>query len=280
MDKVYINGICFDSFKDELQAVVLSGNNMKEEMEAMREHGLKGVVLNRYFCGDRISNLDFLKDYPEVQDVKIVTDKIDCKGLLYLKDLHTLIIKGNHFPDYSIFPKLRVLSTTQKKPFILPDKLETLYMHECKMKEKGLSAFVFPDTIKFLSCSRTDLENLNSLPPTLEKLNIDLARRLTSLEGLENCAGSLRDLDIEYCPNIKDCSALEKCTNMEKLLLLNCGQIPSIGFVQNMNKLYHFAFSRSYVVDNDLSPLKSIPSVAFTNNKNYNYKLKDFRDDI
>ena len=280
MDQFNINGIRFEGFKGELISVVLSGNNTKEEMEAMREQGLKGVVLNRYFCGDRISNLDFLKDYPEVQDVRMSNDDFDCRGLLYLHELQCLCIAGNHFSDYSIFPSLKVLSTSQKKPCILPSKLEALYLYGCKMKEKGLDAFKFPNTLKDLSCRRSDLQNLHSLPPNLEILDIALARRLTSLEGLENCARSLRDLDIEYCPHIKDFSALEKCANMEKLLLLNCGQIPSIGFVQNMNKLYHFAFSRSYVVDNDLAPLKSIPSVAFTNNKNYNYKLKDFRDDI
>lgn len=280
MDKVYIDGICFDSFKGELQAVVLSGNNIDEELNAMREHGLKRVVLNRYFCGDRINDLDFLKDYPEVQDVRMSNEDFDCKGLLYLKDLESLCISGNHFSDYSIFPSLKVLSVSQKKPFLLPNKLEALYLYGCKMKEKGLDAFKFPDTLKDLSCRRSDLQNLHSLPPTLEILDLGLVRPLTSLEGLESCAKSLKNLEIEYSPHIKDFSALEKCTNMEKLLLLNCGQIPSIGFVRNMPKLKHFAFSRSYVVDNDLSPLKSIPSVAFTNHKNYNYKLKDFRDDI
>lgn len=280
MDKVYIDGICFDSFKGELQAVVLSGNNLKEEMDAMREHGLKGVVVNRYFCKDRISDLDFLKDYPEVQDICVGVDNIDCKGLLYLNDLQTLRIEGNHFSDYSIFPSLKVLATIQKKPFILPGKLETLYMHECKMKEKGLSAFIFPNTLKKFYCSSLDLENLNSLPSTLELLDIGPARPLTSLEGLESCAKSLKNLEIEYCPHIKDFSALEKCTNIEKLLICICKEIPTIKFVNHMNKLKHFAFDKTYVVDNDLSPLKSVPSVYFTNHKNYNYKLKDFRDDI
>lgn len=280
MDKVYIDGICFDSFKGELQAVVLSGNNLSEELTAMREYGLKGVVLNRYFCKDRINDLDFLKDYPEVQDVRMSNEDFDCNGLLYLNELKCLCISGNHFSDYSIFPHLKVLSVAQKNPFPLPNKLESLYLYGCKMKEKGLAAFNFPNTLKDLSCSRSDLQNLHSLPSTLEILDLALVRPLVSLDGLENCAGSLKDLDIEYCPNISDVSALEKCSNMEKLLLCVCKEIPTIKFVNYMPKLKHFAFDKTYVADADLSPLKSVPSVYFSNHKNYNYKLKDFMDAI
>lgn len=277
MDHVTIDGVIFESLRGELKRVCLSGYDTERELQVMRKNGIRGLCVARFFCGKRINNLDFLKNYPEITDVLISVDNIDCTGLRYLSNLEVLLIEGDFISDYSVFPSLRVLSTQQRKIIALPQKLEDLSLYGCVMKGNSLRAFDFPSTMKCLRITLSRIESLEGAPDNLKCLELNHIRKLTSLGGIEGSSNTLSRVEINNCHNISDYAPLASCLNLEKLYLRSCAALPDIEFVKEMHNLKQFSFYDTLVSNCDLAPLFSVPYVYFKNNKNYNYRFKDFK---
>lgn len=276
MDRINIDGILFGAIKGKLRSVILSGNNLEKELNALSEYNLDEIWINRFFCSDRIPDLDFLKDCPKIKSVNIVDDDFDCKGLLFLPKLARLSISGNSFTDYSVFPSLQYLAVIQEKISALPSNLTELHICGVKFRDNTLSSLDFPQTLRSLHLTRSNIVSLIGLPPSIEDLQVNYTRSITSLVGIDSCANNLHLLELDHCPNLTAYTLLESCVNMEKLLITSCGDMPNVEFVRRMPHLGHFAFYGTYVRNNDLLPIMSIPSVFFRNNKSYNYRLKDF----
>lgn len=276
MEIIENNGLLFNTEKGRLMELVITGNNLAYELDALEKYNVKSIVLNRYYCERRINDLSFLKECPYITSVVICDDDFSLDGLYNLHGLERLVIQGHDTIDYSLFPNLKVLDTRQTAPYKFPDSLQTLYIWYMKLKGKTLSTLTFPKELKNLNIYWSDIQNLDGLPSGLNHFGIGYTRKLKSLSGLDNSSQTLLDVEIENCPNLRDYQALNSCLSIRKLLLIGCREISTIGFVSNMKKLEHFAFSGTLVEDKDLSPLTGIPSVYFTNNKSYNRKLKDF----
>ena len=277
MDNVEIDGLKFRAHKGVLKELVFQGYDLKKELEALEKYGIENVCICRYDSKDRINDLDFLKDYPFIKGVTLSPDdaNFNIDGLYSLTNLERLLA-GKHKIDFMAFPHLKVLDTRYPRPCEFPDEIHTLYLWYSKFKGKGLSSVRFPKAIKLLDITWSDLDDLTGMPSGLENFTIAYTRKLSSLAGLENSSSSLNRVMLDHCPNLRDYSSLYECHNLSSLVIGDCREMPGIGFVNGMKDLRHFVFDGTVVRDHDLSPLKGLPFVSFTNNKEYNYRLKDF----
>lgn len=276
MNLVKIDGLTFYEDKGVLKQLVLYGYDLQKELEALRKYNIDAISVNRFFCGRRINDLGFLADYPFIKRVDISDDDIDCQGLYNLPLLEDLSIKGKKTLDYSFFKHLKILDTRQPAPYYFPDSIETLYIWHMKLKGKDMTSIRFPKALKQLFLYWSDIKSLQGLPGGLERFEIALCRQLTSLSGLEMSADTLRNVNLENCPHLNDYDALYQCNIISQLLIIGCREIPSVAFVKNMKRLQHITLSKTKVMDLDLSPLLPVPSVYYTNYKDYPFNPKDF----
>lgn len=276
MDLIKKNGHLFKAEDETIKELIITGNDLQSELSELERNKINAIVLNRYFCGNRVNNLDFLADYPHLTKVCIVDDDFNCDGLYHLKHLTHLQIESKKDIDFLQFDELTSLITTQKRNLRFPDTLERLYLWDQKFKDKSLCEVSFPSSLKHLEITKSNITSLEGLPRNIKELCICYCRNFTSLSGLEPSTPSIETLEIENCRSLSDISLLEKCENMRKLILCNDGPIPDINFVKKMNLLEHFAFHGTNVINGDLSALTSVRSVYFKNASNYSHKLSDF----
>lgn len=278
MNLVNYRGCVFYEDHGNLVEMVLTGNDLPVELELLKEMGITAISLNRFFCGDRINELDFLKEVPDVKVVHICdNDLFEYDGLYGLPNLEELSIGGGKAIDYSRFHSLKKLITSQSGPFLFPDSLESLSIWHTRLRAKGLSSLNFPESLKRLYIYWSDIADLKGLPTGLEVLEIARCRSLISLCGLENSEITVKRLIVENCPHLRDYGALYSCESMEYMILAECKEIESISFVRNMKGLRHFTFRGTTVLDGDLQYIAEVPYVFFKDNKNYNRKMADFR---
>ena len=90
-----------------------------------------------------------------------------------------------------------------------------------------------------------------------------------SLNGLEDLSKSIEELEINHCPNLIDYSSLHNCSNLRKLILIKCGNIPSLSLIETAKGLKHLTLSGLLVLDKDLSYASSIPYTYITNMRYY-----------
>lgn len=277
MKLIYKDDVPFYEDKGQLNTLILSGKDLIQELKLLDKYGISSISLNRYFCGNRINNLDFLRDYPFIKSVSISDVDFNLDGLYYLKGLESLIVMGKDTLDYSCFPNLKILDTRQPGPYKFPDQIHTLYIWYMKLKGKDLSSIKFPTCLRNLYILWSDINNLVGIPRNLEKLEVSYSRKFTSLQGLSNSSTTLKELHIENCPKLVEYSSLKSCDKVSKLTLHKCKTIPSLDFIPYLTNLQHFTFLGTKVLDCDLSYIKDIQSVYFNNNKDYNLRLKDIK---
>ena len=106
--------------------------------------------------------------------------------------------------------------------------------------------------------------------PHLKNISLYRAHKLESLDDLVPLADVLEEFELEGKTKIFDYQALGKLRVIKRLFLSNVGDIKDLSFLETMPSLNHFVFSRSNVVDGDLSYCKKVNGwVAFTNKKHY-----------
>ena len=102
------------------------------------------------------------------------------------------------------------------------------------------------------------------------------AHKLESLDDLLSLADALEELELEGKTKIFDYRTLGKLRMIKRLFLSNVGDIKDLSFLETMPSLNHFVFSRSNVVDGDLSYCKKVNGwVAFTDKKHYSMTMEE-----
>lgn len=111
---------------------------------------------------------------------------------------------------------------------------------------------------------------------SLRELNIDSARSLESLDGLNENNKNLLDLDIYSARKLTDYNALRYLTNLEKLRFTKTGDIEDISILQTFKNLKRVILGIK-VLNGDMSYLKNINEVGFVDFPHYSHKMKEFK---
>lgn len=258
-------------------SLILNDEQFNSQIKYIKFHNLKKLCLR----GTRLSsikNLSFLQEIDFITDISISELKIEFSGLYYLKNLQKLITdieNKNQYLDFSKFPHLKHLSISGKNipiDLLLNHELEEFILY--KHNSKCLRDLNLPINLRRLKLNSSNIVNFEGI----EHLNLDTIEtyycsNLISLKGLNSQSSTLHTLHIENSKKLSDYTEIENCLNLEKIFFYSCGEIPTIKWLNKMNKISFFNFHGTVVLDNDLSPCIG-KKVFFKNFKSYNYTLK------
>lgn len=255
--------------KGIVKEIILTGYDLGAEMQEMENRGIGSIWLNRYFCGNRINDLSFLKNHSQIKKVCIVDGDFDCRVIPEMKQLEHLQIETKTPIDFSQLCNLNTLITNNIGSSGLPTNIKILHLWDFKFQDGGIKNNWLPAGLKCLELYKTNIMCLSGLPDELQRLGIFYNRRLLSLDGLDKTSNSIEELELDHCPNLTDYSSLESCTKLKKLILAKCGNISSLSLLKSAKELSHLSIDGMFVLDKDLSYASSIPYSHISNRRYY-----------
>ena len=264
--------------------IVVEDGKLNKYIKYINEKGIKSVSIVEVLAYNR-DEIDFLKDCPSIENVNLISSKVkNYSGLYSLKELQELDIDClTANLELSRLPNLKYFSSEWNK--------KLLDLESCKLLERlGLSKFN-PSIKNFKSLSKlknlkeiiliksniTSFKGIGELT-NLEKADFSYLRNLEEIDELKLIAGNLKHLRFDGCKKIKNHEYVTCLKELELLSFDNCGDIPSIKFINELPKLKKFIFIGSNIVDGDLSPCNRLEYVGFWDKKHYSHKMKDFKN--
>jgi hypothetical protein len=107
--------------------------------------------------------------------------------------------------------------------------------------------------------------------------------KLVSVADLIEVKDTLEVLILDGCKKVRDHAELGELIGLRKLILGDCGQLPSLQFIARLKDLEFLSFVGTKVLDGDLTPCLRHPNlkyVGFDNKKHYSHKLEEVRQAI
>lgn len=260
---------------------VLNFDNIEinNKIDYIKSNNLKNISLD-----NSLTDFSFIKEINFIEEVYLNAN-LNVEDLYHLKDLKRLIVnieKGEPNIQYSKFRSLEYLSIDWYSKF--PDlsnnhKLKALVIWKFKPKSKSLSELRLPENLENLEITEANINNIEGINLTnLKKFEMNYCNALKSLEGIKNIGSSLEVLILENCKKLAQYDDIEHCKLLEKIILTNCGDIPSLKWLSMLKKIKHFSFWNTKLTDGDTSPCFGIDYVAFMNAKHYNHKETEFKN--
>ena len=216
---------------------------------------------------------------------KISLDDLDINysGLYHLENLKnlTLSVKNNtQHLDFSKFSKLEILSIDwyQKFPNLTQtNRLKELYMWKFRPKTQSLSALQLPNSLEVLHITQSNIRTFNGLIlPNLKNFGAYYCNAVESVEGIDKISKVLQTLILEYSHKLTSYDRLKLCKELEKIIIVDCGDIPNLLWLRELKKVKHFSFWNTKLNDGDTAPCFGIDYVSFKNAKHYNHKEEEF----
>ena len=230
------------------------------------------------------SDLSFLRRVPQLQFLVVSSDPMDVAPIHALADLRSLSFTGTWGGrlDFRAFPKLESFAVIECPRD--DGGLDTLFAGHPVLQTLGIGRYRHDDLASLgglrlrslaLSGRLSSLTGAGALAPTLERLSLDAAPKLESLEGITQLSG----LEIVEIDGLRNITTVEWAARLSRLRLLDVfGQagIESLWPLADHPSLEFLAFGR--VRDLDLDPLGRIPKlkVFLTGHYRWNRPLSDF----
>lgn len=265
------------------KSIVVESERLSEYVEYIKRKKIKNV----YICYMHYYNneTNFLDEIPFIEKLSISCDMYvnDYTGLYSLDNLKELRMDEPRAAVHlERMPTIEDLRLTVNKNVTGIDKLErlkSLAIWKYKPKSGDLEGISMLERIEELTIIQSNIKSLSGCGKFrhLRKLDLAYLSRLQNIGDLIKNKNTLQYLEIESCKKIEDHECLGELTELEDLTLYSCGDIGSIGFIENLPRLRDFVFMKTNVLDGNLYPCERLDYVAFTNKKHYTHKLKDFR---
>ncbi|MBP1165007.1 MULTISPECIES: hypothetical protein [unclassified Chryseobacterium] len=264
-------------------AIGRGNRSLSEEIKYIKSKKIRSISIN----SDSIKDLSFLKDITFIEEIYLNKFDIDCSGLYELNNLKKITVnihdsQSKPSIDYSQFKELEHLSIDWYNEQIdLSENihLKTLVIWKFKPKNKSFSFIKLPGSLEKIHITESNIQNFEGLK--LSKLKIfegHYCSQLSTLKGLENICENLEILILDYCRKLIQYNELKNCLNLEKLILGDCGDIPDLKWIKLLKKLKHFSFYNTKLMDGNVNPCFGIQYVSFKDNKNYNHRIEEFRN--
>lgn len=275
----------FDFIQDlngDPDAFIVKGESLIDEIEYIKLKNIKSIYLT-YFKSKNIKNLDFLNQVPFVEKVNLNGLEVDYLGLYHLKSLKSItlsVINKNQHLDFSYFSELETLSIDWYKDFPSLSKnsnLKELFIWKFKPKSKSLRDLSLPTKIEKIHISDSNIYNLEGLELSeLKEFEAHYCNALESVNGITGFSNNLIKVVFDNCKKLKYYEGLRFALNIEVLIMTNCGDIPSLFWLNDLKKLKLLNFFNTKLVDGDTSFCLPIDEVIFKNQNYYNFKQVDF----
>lgn len=261
-------------------AICIESDRIDECMAYYQEHGLSRISVSP-FLGFTGKDLDFLEHYPEVRGVWQSSDlgRIDITGLRFVESaLEDLSVGDSHQAlDLSRFPRLETFSSEWHPGLRITAEctsLRRLSLSKYRPKSKNLTELAELPALEELSLVQGPLRSIEGVGrfARLTRLELAYLTKLDSVAAIEELSGGrLEVLDCDVCKKIGDHASVVRVPSLRVVKFNECGEIPSISFLDDMPQLEEFRFVDTNVIDGDLRPLLRLKSVGFFNKKHYSH---------
>lgn len=263
------------------KSLIIESDRIKEGMQFFKKSNLDGIAITSSFG---LNDLSFVKDYPFIKHLSISEGAFNIKDIYSLENLTSLIISGKkHRIDYGYFPKLKELIADWSPYYSNLDKclyLERLSFYEYAPSSKNLEGIAGIKWLKLLTITQSLLYSLKGLESftQLEKIELNYCSKLNELCCLESSSETLTELILDHCKAIKNHDYIMGFENINILAYNNCGNIPSIKFIEKMPSLKDFRFVGTDVTDGDMSPCIGLKYAGFFNKKHYSHTSEQIKN--
>jgi hypothetical protein len=251
----------------------------------------------KFILDKQISSISIKSsNFPEDKKLKLISaieelfltidsPNFNLKSIFLFKKLKSLSIFSNkgikkmELSEFEFLEKLNLDWFNYELSLKNNSNLLELDIWKFKPECKSFQCLSLPESLEVVHITETNIENFNGLKNTkVNQLEAYYCPRLLSLSGLKEIKEHLKILIIENAKNLLDFEDLWECENLEKIILTNCGTIPSLKNMPKLKKLKMFTFHNTTIEDGDLANLLNVEYVYFKNQKHYNLKLKDFEN--
>ena len=263
----------------EPTSIAIESDRINECMAYFEEHGLSRVSISRNY-GFSGSDLDFLEGYPSIRGVAVSdASKIDIGGLQFLEDSLERLLIGESRQSLSLdrFKNLEEFYGDWHSRLGISSecrRLRILSLSKYKPKSKDLSELAELPALEDLSIIQSPLTSIRGVGRfcKLTRLELSYLSKLESIAGIEELKGGcLEILDSQKCKKISDHAAVRTVPSLRVVKFNDCGEIPTIDFLDELPNLEDFRFVNTTVLDGDLHPLLRLKSAGFFKKKHYSH---------
>jgi protein phosphatase 1 regulatory subunit 7 len=226
--------------------------------------------------GYALQDIEFLRRYPFVTDVVSVfpiSGPFDLSPIPALTELRSLTISGPVPLALGRFSRLKTFRGNWDHKLDLSGcNLEILELGKYRAKSPALTELPEPPVLRELSIVQSAITSLHGVAKfrSLKKLELAYLSKLEKLSELDELP-RLTMLDCNKCRKLRNHATVQDLENLTNLRFNDCGEIPTLAFLNKMKKLEDFRFVNTNVLDGDLTPLLRLESVGFLRKRHYSH---------
>ncbi|MCX7424705.1 MAG: hypothetical protein NTW96_03610 [Planctomycetia bacterium] len=265
----------------DCRLLIVDSRHIDECMQYYRRANLAGLYISKAH-GYALDDLRFLKDYPSVKRIVVAyASGIHVSELCAVPDLRSITIADNKQAiDFSVFPELEELSIDWHPKVTFPESskaLKSLTLRNYRPQSKDFTELPDFSNLQFLKVVRTPVNSLAGLRRFKKLVFLDLAylSKLERIAGLD--AYSLEELRFDVCRKITDHEHVATLPRLWKLILGDCGTVPSLKFLDRMSTLRWFSFVDTNVLDGDMTPCFRLEYAGTLNKKHYSHTSEEIK---
>lgn len=260
-DKVVID--IEDVKRQEIDSVSVTHESMKHKFENIKKlndiSDIKGLRLNSY---DYVS-LNELKNYSSLEYFNFFGKTDEVIPFAELNSLWCVYLNYDRKTCSSIF---------QNK------NLEYLFIDNYfGDSSEEFNIFTKAKRIGLVKNKILEFEALKNMPD-LEHLGIGYNSKMNSIKWIED-GKSLTSIGFQNCKNIKDWNSIGNVSSVEKIIIENCGEIPSLDFLHQLPNLQEVRIIGTTSISDgkikDLMNHKTLKYLFLPIKKDYDIKLAD-----
>jgi Leucine-rich repeat (LRR) protein len=270
--------------EDGLRWLVVTDGWSRALTDLVDSGKVDGVELNSA-KGTWDDSLNFLEDIPELRHLILIDLAAkDVRSIQGLSQLETLNLSAYATSplDFSWLPNLKTAFVEWRRSYRNLSAcigLEDLYLNRYS-EQSLLVVKPMRQMVRLRVGDSRTLSTLDGITDLTRLRTIGLygLPRLHNLELLPALAGSLEVVDLNQCRYLSTVDPLAELKQLKRLVLVDCGRVPSVRAVADCRTLRQFFFyGDTNVVDGDLEFLRRMPlsDVAFKNRRHYSVRREE-----
>lgn len=276
------DGFKFASGPLNRNVIIIEDQRIDDYVNYINQNDIRSIYFNSGYY--HLDNVDCLERLQNIETINIGAAISNFDGLYRSNEGIKILLLGDITGPIDLIRMKSVeeMAIEMNKHILNLEKCTQLKeLRIWKYKKNNLielSGLANLNSIAITQSSLVSLDGCNRMNG-LEQVELNYMSKLEDLNQLAELVDTLKVLRIESCKKI-DFDFLHRLKNLEKLSLIDSGSIPNLSFVKNLPKLKFLVFSKTNVIDGDLSYCEGIEYVAFDNKKHYTHKSKDFGSQV
>jgi len=208
---------------------------------------------------------DFIDYFRDIDNLSMSAygDGVSYDFLYQIPNLENLYLHTMYSVDFQELKQLKSLSLWWNKKMITNfNKLRNLeHLSITEFDEKDLTKLSSLSNLKSLSFKTTKIKSLKGIETltNLKCLSFGGVRSLTDVSDITSLQ-NLKFLEFDICWKMQDFHPVGELKNLEVLQLMDCKNLASIKFIEQMPKLIQLHCQGSTIInDFDTTPAENVP---------------------